>query len=148
MKFGLSSIAIRLSLLFAFGPQIQTIAVASPDNLHRNIDGTYLSIAQPFILARKHLLDAGWKPVKIYRNVNYEYVGVENRLVEHGFLEFDACSIDAGSLCDFYYRKAGKCLRVDTVGEQVRDMKVLQWTHECPPTQQTIQSQSGAPSGK
>lgn len=40
--------------------------------------------------------------------------------------------------CILYYKKAGDCLRVDTVGEEAEDMKVTRWVQEC----------AGAPSDK
>lgn len=55
----------------------------------------------------------------MHKNDNYVYDGAEKRLAERGFLEVDSCSIDAGANCILYYKKAAKCLRLDTVGEQV-----------------------------
>lgn len=105
-------------------------------------------IDEPFPLARAQILNAGWKPVRPHLNDRYEYSGTETELIQHGFKEIYSCTVDAGSLCRFYYRQAGHCLRVDTIGEQLRDMNVTHWLYECPPEEQTPQSRSGAPSGK
>jgi hypothetical protein len=138
----------RVATKFAFALLLLNDASADIDDLNPSVDGARLSVSKPFILARAHLLHAGWKPVRMHINDNDAYVGTEHGLVKRGLLEFDACSIDAGVLCDFYYRKADKCLRVDTIGEQVQSMKVLHWMQECSPDEQPAQSRSGAPSGK
>lgn len=64
---------------------------------------------------------------------NYEYDGAEKELADHGFLEVDFCSTDAGALCVLYYSKGGECLRLDTRGEQIRFMRITGWQNECPP---------------
>jgi hypothetical protein len=52
-------------------------------------------------------------------------------LVKRGFKEVDSCSVDS-SRCILYYKKGGQCLRLDTMGEQVKFMKVVRWSEECP----------------
>ena len=68
----------------------------------------------------------------MHSNDDYEYTGAEKELADRQFLEVDACSIDAGALCILHYHKGTKCLRVDTVGEQLKHMTVTRWTNECP----------------
>lgn len=92
-----------------------------------------LKAGDPFIKVRKSIVASGWKPVRMHQSDGYQYSGTETELANHGFLEVDSCSTDSGSLCTFYYRKAAECLRLDTVGEQLKDIQVTYWTHECPP---------------
>lgn len=61
----------------------------------------------------------------------YEYGGVERELVARNILELDTCSFDS-SRCILFYSKKGACLRVDTIGEQLKDMAVARWADECP----------------
>jgi hypothetical protein len=96
------------------------------------IDGLHLQAGESFLEARSRIIRFGWKPIRMHGNDNYEYDGAEKRLAERSFLEVDSCSIDAGANCILYYSKAAKCLRIDTVGEQVAQMKVTRWTNECP----------------
>jgi hypothetical protein len=143
MMSGLFSIIVGLTIVAVVEFGVQDAALASTETLNPRVEGVGLNVAKPFVLARTHLLAAGWKPVRIHTNADDDYFGLERKLVGHNFLEFDSCSVDAGSLCDFYYRKAGKCLRVDTIGEQVREMKVLQWMHQCPSGEQMTESRAG-----
>lgn len=94
--------------------------------------GLELRVGESFLKARARIIRRGWKPIRMHKNDNYEYDGAEKRLVESKFLEVDSCSIDAGANCILYYRKAASCLRLDTVGEQVKEMEVTRWTNECP----------------
>ncbi len=91
----------------------------------------YLKKDQLFTAARKLLIKNKWVPVKIHAEQNYEYVGLEKDLITLNILEVDSCSIDS-SRCIFYYRKNNQCLRLDTIGEQSKYMKVVQWSDECP----------------
>jgi hypothetical protein len=147
MTFANFGLIAHLATVITFALPLQN-ASADTDDLNPFIDGARLSVSKPFILARAHLVEAGWKPVRLHLNDRYEYTGTETIVTRLGFMEVDSCSVDAGSLCVFYYRKADKCLRVDTIGEQVQFMKVLHWMQECSPDEQPVQSRSGAPSGK
>lgn len=89
-----------------------------------------LKVGEPFLLARSRILRSGWRPMRIPRD--YEYIGTERELAERNFLEVAYCSIDRGSLCVLYYRKGSSCLRVGTVGEQLKYMKITYWATECP----------------
>lgn len=84
-----------------------------------------------FVSVRAHLIRSGWKPLRMHAD-DYEYDGTEKRLADRKFFEVDSCSTDRGSLCIFYYAKDDKCLRVDTVGEQVDTMRVTRWDDSCP----------------
>ena len=90
-----------------------------------------IRVGEPFIPARKRLIQAGWVAMRVERG-DYGISGTETILSEHRIHEFASCSMTAGSLCIFYYRKRGQCLRVDTIGEQLRHMKVTRWVKECP----------------
>jgi hypothetical protein len=91
-----------------------------------------LKIGEPFLRARARIVKSGWKPNPVHSKDHYEYSGAEKRLVERGFLEVDTCSVDAGANCILYYMQGSRCLRIDTVGEQVRQMMVTRWADECP----------------
>lgn len=91
-----------------------------------------LKTGEPFLRARSRIIKLGWKPIRIHQNDGYEYSGTEKELAEKKIFEVDACSVDAGVLCSFYYAKAKGCLRINTVGESPDQMNVTQWTIECP----------------
>jgi hypothetical protein len=83
-----------------------------------------------FVAVRAGLIKTGWKPVRMHKP-EYEYTGTERLLAERHIYEVEACSTDRGSLCIFYYTRQQRCLRVDTVGEQVNAMRVTRWDHTC-----------------
>ena len=89
-----------------------------------------LKVGEPFLAARARILRFGWNPLPIPRD--YEYIGTEKELAERKFLEVAYCSIDRGSLCVLYYRRGSSCLRLGTVGEQLKYMKITYWAEECP----------------
>lgn len=109
------------SLAFAGGPQ------ATNDN-HGPAG---IAVDEPLVSAGSKLIKQRWKPTRIHTSDNYEYSGVERELAAHNFLELDTCSFDS-SRCILFYSKKGACLRVDTVGQQLKDMTVTRWTDECP----------------
>ena len=86
---------------------------------------------QAFVAARRVLLKDRWRTIPMHTEGGYAYEGVEKHLIKRGFNEVDSCSMDS-SRCILFYRKGARCLRVDTIGEQVAIMKVVQWSHECP----------------
>ena len=88
---------------------------------------------QPFTEARIFLLSSKWKPLKVHSTKDdYLNSNVNEDLVKLGFIEAFACSVDTSN-CDFFYKKNGKCLRVDAVGEEIKYMKIVRWSEECPP---------------
>lgn len=91
-----------------------------------------MKVGEPFLVARSRILLSGWHPIRMHNDDDYEYFGAEKELADQNFLEVDSCSMDAGALCILYYSKGTKCLRVDTVGEQLTQMKITRWTDECP----------------
>jgi hypothetical protein len=121
---------VLLSMSLAVG------RTASDSHMARQVSGIgdlRLKVGEPFLHARSRIIRLGWKPVPMHRDDNYEYSGAEKRLAERSIREVDSCSIDAGANCILYYQKKAECLRVDTVGEQVNEMKITRWTNECPP---------------
>lgn len=108
-------------------PQAETMQLNST-----LISRARLKEGELFIGARKRLVKLGWKPIRMHAKDHYEYDGAERRLIERHFHEVDSCSVDAGANCVLYYSQKGQCLRVDTIGEQVHEMKVTRWTQECP----------------
>jgi len=85
-----------------------------------------------FVHVRSYLIKSGWKPVRMHAGDSYEYDGTEKRLADRNFIEVDSCSTDRGSMYIFYYAKDGMCLRIDTLGEQVDEMRVTRWDDSCP----------------
>ncbi|MFM9380230.1 hypothetical protein [Pseudomonas sp. UV AK001] len=90
-----------------------------------------IAVDEPLVSARSKLIEQGWKPTRMHTRDGYEYSGVERKLAARNFLELDTCSFDS-SRCILFYSKKGACLRVDTIGEQLKDMTVTEWTDECP----------------
>lgn len=125
------SIASAVSLLA--GP---SIAAGAPDNdstaTAAAMQEVPLKVGEQFLRARSRIIKLGWKPIPMHQNEGYERSGTDRLLAERKILEVDACSVDAGALCIFYYRKMAKCLRVDTVGENIGQIIVTRWTDECP----------------
>jgi hypothetical protein len=91
-----------------------------------------LKVGESFLVTRPRIIRSGWHPTRMHVNDDYEYSGTERKLADRKFMEVDSCSMDAGALCILYYSKGKKCLRVDTMGEQLKDMKVTRWTDDCP----------------
>jgi len=99
-----------------------------------------LKVGEPFLTARAKILRSGWRPMRMHSNDDYEYSGTDRILAERRFLEVDYCSTDAGSLCVLYYSKGTKCLRLGTVGEQLKYMEVTRWSEECPIVEESLKS--------
>jgi hypothetical protein len=91
-----------------------------------------LKVGEQFLRARSRIIKLGWKPTPMHQNDGYERSGTDRQLAERKVLEVDSCSVDAGVLCTFYYTKMAKCLRIDTVGENVGQITVTHWMEECP----------------
>ena len=117
-------------LLFAGAPQ----ALASPNATlvdARVQPALHIKAGDAFLPLRARIIKAGWRPMRIDRG-GYEISGTETILANRNIHEFESCTTDAGSLCALFYRKRSACLRVDTIGEQLRHMKVTRWAKECP----------------
>lgn len=129
MKRNLISCAVAIALAVSLASPAQGAAAIGDEK--SGISNLNLKIGEPFLRARTRIVKSGWTPNPIHSKDHYEYSGAEKRLAERGFLEVDMCSVDAGANCILYYTKGSKCLRVDTVGEQVKQMTVTRWTDEC-----------------
>jgi hypothetical protein len=90
-----------------------------------------MMVGEQLLSARTKLVKHGWRPVRRHVNDGYEYSGAELQLTRSKILEVDSCSADS-SRCILYYKKADTCLRVDTIGEKLKDMTVTRWIAECP----------------
>jgi hypothetical protein len=91
-----------------------------------------LKIGEPILQARLRIIKLGWTPTPMHQTDNYEYDGTEKQFAKRGIVEIDSCTVDAGALCTLYYNKAARCLRVDTIGENLPRITVTRWTEECP----------------
>ena len=85
-----------------------------------------------FLKARPRVIAQGWKPVRMHVSDQWEYTGLDRAFFDRKVYELDSCTVDI-SLCIFYYRKDGRCLRVNTRGETIATNKVTGWQVECPP---------------
>lgn len=133
MKFFHALIVMVMPLTFfqaSAGTQAKTDS--NQPKIPANIDNPFMKVGEQFLVARSRILQAGWHPIRMHENDGYEYFGAERELTDQKFLEVDSCSMDAGALCILYYSKGSKCLRVDTAGERLNQMKVTRWTDECP----------------
>lgn len=108
----------RLIILLAVFP---IIAYAAPVALQKDMS---------FLAARKLLLKEKWTPINVHAHDDYALIGVEHELAKKNIKEFDSCSIDYSN-CLMRYRRGEACLTVYTVGEVVKDMKVVDWSEEC-----------------
>ena len=90
-----------------------------------------ITVDERLVAARSKLIKQGWKPTRMHTSHGYEYSGVERELAARNFLELDSCSFDS-SRCMLFYSKKDACLRIDAMGEQLKDMTVTRWTDECP----------------
>lgn len=96
---------------------------------------TSLSEGMPFLQARKLLLKDGWIPIDLQSKSQASEVGTQELMLnEKGIHEVDICSMDAGALCNLFYKKRQACLRVTTHGENLINMRVIDWKKDssCP----------------
>ena len=98
-----------------------------------------IAVNEPLLSARSKLIKQGWKPTRMHTSDGYEYSGIERELAARKLLELGTCSFDS-SRCILFYSKKGACLRVDTIGEQLKDMTVTRWTNECPDASSELDS--------
>lgn len=105
------------------------LADGLPKDATRGPEG--IAEGEALLSARAKLLKQGWKPTRRHVADGYEYSGAELQLTGRKIFEVDSCSMDS-SRCILYYSKKGTCLRIDSIGEQLRDMTVTRWTDECP----------------
>lgn len=131
LRYALIAMFVTLTF-FQASAGTQADAERSQPRTSSDIDSPTIKIGKPFLVVRSRILQGGWHPTRMHKNDDYEYFGAEKELTDRNFLEVDSCSMDAGALCILYYGKGTRCLRVDTVGEQLDLMKVTRWTDECP----------------
>ena len=90
-----------------------------------------LKKGMPFLVARDLLIHDKWQPINLHEGERYDYLGIENELIAAKIKEIESCAMDK-SLCLFNYKKKHTCLRLFTRGEDIKDMRIYYWTHECP----------------
>lgn len=95
---------------------------------------TEIRLGESFLKARSRLFKQGWMPIHMHDKDSYVLSGSETLLAQRKIYEVDSCSMDLGVNCIFYYRKRQECMRIDTLGEEVKDMKISRWSRECPLT--------------
>ena len=87
-------------------------------------------IDEKFVNARTRLHSAGWRADPGSHASSGEYMGLDQLLVQSGYLEVDYCSVGR-PFCTLQYVKGEACLRVQTQGEQISAMKVERWSNAC-----------------
>ncbi len=67
---------------------------------------SFLKDGMPFSSARKLPLQNGWTPFDLYpKGQLSEVVTQEAMLIKNGIREVDLCSMDAGSICNFFTKR-------------------------------------------
>jgi len=99
------------------------LVIAFPTAIHAK----ELKKGMSFLAARKLLVHKGWRPIKS----NADYGGTEKILIDAHIEEAESCAMDK-AVCRFNYKKGDKCLRLFTQGEEIKDMRVYEWTNDCP----------------
>ena len=125
-------VTVMVSMSFGMSAEVRAEADNGQRRISLGVESPSLKIGEHFLSARSKILRSGWRPMRMHGNDEYEYSGTERILADRKFLEVDSCSTDAGSLCVLYYSKGTRCLRLGTVGEQLKYMEVTQWNGECP----------------
>lgn len=92
--------------------------------------------AAPLRFSKFHssLLREHWSPYALQKGEIAEYFGdTEERRLKSKFPGLESCSVDAGMLCRFWYKKGQQCLLVVTRGERLQYMEVVfRKRSECP----------------
>ena len=83
-------------------------------------------IGRDYASARKLLIRAHWVPVHHSEMQTMEL----DRKVQRKYPEIDSCAIDK-PVCSFSFKKAGKCLRIITWGEEMKSFEVNAIAHGC-----------------
>lgn len=96
------------------GPSIA--AAAEPQSL----------IARDYASARKILIKDHWVPVHHLEIQEMEH----DRRIQRKYPEMDSCAMDK-PVCSFSFKKAGKCLRIITWGEEMKSFKVDAIASDC-----------------
>ncbi|MYM41039.1 hypothetical protein [Duganella qianjiadongensis] len=123
---------ITVRKILSLASLIPLLATGTPLTLHKDM---------PFSAARKLLIQQKWKPIHVHADDHYSLMGVEHELAKLNIREFDSCSIDYSN-CIMRYKRDDQCLTVYTIGEKVKYMKVVDWTNECPESQQSADAPS------
>ena len=109
--------ALTLTVLFGYASLAQA-------------DSAMPRIGEKFVNAQTRLHAAGWQADPGSHASSGEYMGLDRLLVQNGYLEVDYCSVGK-SVCTLQYVKREACLRLQTQGEQISEMKVERWSNAC-----------------
>lgn len=83
-------------------------------------------LGQSYASARKALIKDRWVPVH-HSEVQLE---LHDRKIQRRYPELDSCAMDK-PVSSFSFKKAGKCMRIITWGEEMESFTVNTITHEC-----------------
>lgn len=93
-------------------------------------DSAMPQVGEKFVEAQTRLHADGWRADPGSHASSGEYMGLDRLLVQSGYPEVDYCSVGK-SFCTLQYVKGKACLRVQTQGEQISEMKVERWSNAC-----------------
>lgn len=83
-------------------------------------------IGRDYASARKMLIKDRWVPVRHTEIQTMEH----DRKIQRKYPEMDSCAIDK-PVCSFSFKRAGKCARIITWGEEMKAFKVDAVVHDC-----------------
>jgi hypothetical protein len=83
-------------------------------------------IGRDYASARKILIKDNWIPAHYVELQTMEH----DRKIQRKYPEMDSCAMDK-PVCSFSFKKAGRCMRVITWGEEIESFKVNAIVHEC-----------------
>jgi len=88
----------------------------------------YLKENMSFLQARKIVLAHGWHPYKTHLTGKdgFPWAAIERKLLNRGMEEVSSCSLGETD-CNFFYTRGKTCLQVETRGEQIKWMRVIDW---------------------
>lgn len=95
----------------------------------------FLKNEMRFSTARTLLIKNGWEPMNLAPDDKNREVGTQEKILnKKGVHEVETCSMDAGALCNLFYKKNNTCLRISTRGETLSSMRVIDWADalSCP----------------
>ena len=90
----------------------------------------YLKKGMSIQRANKALLLHGWKPDPEKMSREDPLWPKEKRIFKSGITAVEYCAIDV-PLCNYKYKKKGKCLQITSRGKALRHLKLDYWTNDC-----------------
>lgn len=83
-------------------------------------------IGRDYASARKILIKDRWVPIPYTETQAMEH----ERKIRRKYPEMDNCAVDR-PVCSFSFKKAGKCMRIITLGEEMESFTVNAIAYDC-----------------